>query len=131
MRSEKAPGILLRRAEKNRGTALVEFAITLPLLLGLCMAATDFGRLFYHAVIVSNAAGVGAFYGARDKLLTGYFSGQEMRAENDMKNITAPGTGAQPVTATAVQYCTCPNGAKPGEGGTVIQDNGDPTDPDR
>ena len=130
MRSERTCGIF-RRAGGSRGAALVEFAITMPLLLGLCMAATDFGRLFYHAVIVSNAAGAGAFYGARDKLLTGYFSGQEQRAENDMKNITAPGTGAQPVTSTAVQYCTCPDDANPGQGGTVIQDNGDPTDPDR
>ena len=128
MRSERTPGIFGGAAE-NRGVAILEFAITMPLLLGLCMAATDFGRLFYHAVVVSNAAGTGAFYGARDKILTGHFSGQEQRAENDMKNITAPGTGAHPVTSTAVQYCTCPGA--PGKGGNFIQDNGDPTDPDR
>ena len=99
MRSEKTCGFFWR-ARENRGTAILEFAITMPLLLGLCMAATDFGRLFYHAVIVSNAAGAGAFYGARNKLLTGDYSGQTTRAENDMKNLTAPGTTLSPSLPT-------------------------------
>ena len=128
MRSERTCGIFWRAGE-NKGTAILEFAITMPLLLGLCMAATDFGRLFYHAVVVANAAGSGAFYGARDKLLTGYSTGQKQRAENDMRNLMAPGTNPQPVTSLAKQYCTCPGA--PGQGGDVIQDNGDPNDPDQ
>ena len=90
---------------KQSGAALVEFALTLPLLLGLCMAATDFGRIFYHAVSISNAAGVGAFFGARDIVHSGDFGGQEAHAVDDTKNLSA---SSQPVTAEADQHCVCP-----------------------
>lgn len=111
---------------QKRGSAMLEFAITLPLLLGLCMAATDFGRLFYHAVTVSNAAGVGAFYGARDAAFSGDFAGQEQVARNDMRNITAAATGAPPVTVDTVHYCTCPDAANPGQGGNKLLNPLDP-----
>ena len=94
------------RHGKQGGAALVEFALTLPILLGLCMAATDFGRIFYHAVSISNAAGVGAFFGARDIVHSGDFNGQEAHAEDDTKNLPLPG---HPVTAEADQYCVCPD----------------------
>ncbi len=94
-----------RKARKARGAALVEFALMAPLLLGLCMAATDFGRLFFHAVTIANAAGTGAFFGARDVLRSGDFGGQEQRALDDTRNLSNSGTT---VTASAEQYCTCP-----------------------
>ena len=98
-----------RKATKARGAALVEFAIVTPLLLGLCMAATDFGRLFYHAVTISNAAGVGAFFGARDVLRSGDFDGQQQRALDDTRNLSNSGYA---VTAVAEQYCGCPDGTE-------------------
>ena len=52
----------LRDARSVEGAALVEFALIAPLLLVLCMAAVDFGRLFYDGVAVANAAGTGAFH---------------------------------------------------------------------
>ena len=101
---------LLKRFKTNRGAVLVEFAVTLPLLLGLCMAATDLGRLFYHAITVSNAAGVGAFYGARDRLLAGDGTGQQERALDEMRNITAP-EDSEPVYVLGERWCNCPGGA--------------------
>ena len=113
---------LAGRTRKTRGAALVEFAITLPLLLGLCMAAADFGRLFYHAITIANAAGAGAFYGARDKLLTGDFDGHQQRALDDMRNITAANVGPATVTTDSVQYCTYPSApGSGGDGGSPIQ----------
>jgi Flp pilus assembly protein TadG len=42
----------------------VEFALVLPLLLLLTLAAVDFGRVVYAYLVVSNAARCGAEYGA-------------------------------------------------------------------
>ena len=94
----------LKQFNTRRGAVMVEFAVTLPLLLGLCMAATDFGRIFYNAVTVANAAGVGAFYGAREKLLAGDDTGQQNRALDEMRNITAP-ADSEPVYSLGERWC--------------------------
>ena len=96
------------KAGPQRGSAMVELALTLPLLIALSMAATDFGRLFYHGVTIANAAGAGAFYGARDKVLSGAFEKHMDHAKEDMTNITVDGSGAYPVEGEAEQYCKCP-----------------------
>jgi Flp pilus assembly protein TadG len=51
-----------RRPE--RGQALVEFALVLPVMLLLLLLAVDFGRLFFTHIAVTNAAREGAFYAA-------------------------------------------------------------------
>ena len=48
----------------RRAVAAVEFAICLPVLLVLAFGCTDLGRAFATYIIVSNAARVGAEYGA-------------------------------------------------------------------
>jgi Flp pilus assembly protein TadG len=42
--------------------ALIEFAITLPLLILLVLGALDFGRMFYTKIVITNAAREGANY---------------------------------------------------------------------
>jgi Flp pilus assembly protein TadG len=42
--------------------ALVEFALTLPILLLLVLGAMDFGRMFYTKIVLTNAAREGANY---------------------------------------------------------------------
>lgn len=50
-------GILSRRGRKaERGTALIEFTLILPLLLIMTVAAVDFGRAFFVKNVVSQAA---------------------------------------------------------------------------
>lgn len=51
-------------AKQRRGVAATEFAIVLPVLLLLVIACTDFGRMGHVYVAISNAARVGAEYGA-------------------------------------------------------------------
>jgi Flp pilus assembly protein TadG len=48
----------------RQATAATEFAIVLPLLVFFAIAAIDFGRFVYVNLAVSNAARVGAEYGA-------------------------------------------------------------------
>ncbi len=107
MQSQISAEKRLKRFTTRRGAVMVEFALTFPLLLGLCMAVTDFGRLFYNAVTVANAAGVGAFYGARNPLLAGDDTGQDARARDEMRNITAT-ADAEPVVVVAERWCNCP-----------------------
>jgi Flp pilus assembly protein TadG len=49
---------------RQRGQALVELAIILPVLLLLVVAAVDLGRLFYAQIAVEGAAREGALYAA-------------------------------------------------------------------
>jgi Flp pilus assembly protein TadG len=59
------PHCLIRRMRwGERGTALVEFALVLPLLLVLVMGIIDFGRAFQTVVTLTNAAREGARLGA-------------------------------------------------------------------
>ena len=48
----------------DRGQALVEFALVLPVLLIVLLFAIDFGRAFYSWVILQNASRIGANYAA-------------------------------------------------------------------
>jgi len=48
----------------SRGQSLVEFAITLPILLIILAGVLDLGRLYYVYVAVTDAAAEGASYAA-------------------------------------------------------------------
>ena len=50
--------------KKNSGQSLLEFAITMPLLLLLVMGVFDLGRGIYYYSAIHNAAREGARYGA-------------------------------------------------------------------
>ena len=56
--------------EKDRGQALVEFAMVLPLMLLMLFALVDFGRAFYSWLLITNAAREGARVGATQSPLT-------------------------------------------------------------
>ncbi len=46
----------------RRGAAAVELAVLLPLIAFLLLIATDFSRVFYYSIIVTNCARNGALY---------------------------------------------------------------------
>lgn len=50
--------------QKQRGQDLMEFALVLPFLLLIIFGVLDLGRLFHSAITVTNAARVGARFGA-------------------------------------------------------------------
>ncbi len=47
---------------RHKGQSLVEWALVLPILLLIIMAAMDFGRMFYTKIILTNAAREGVNY---------------------------------------------------------------------
>lgn len=88
---------------RRRGTALTEFALTVPFLFLLTMGATDFGRLFYHALSVTHAAGVASEFAAYDNIHAVNYSGTETVARADAFEIKG-------ATATATHVCVCTAG---------------------
>jgi Flp pilus assembly protein TadG len=51
---------LVRRARHERGAALLEMALTLPLLLLVCVGILEFGRAYQTWQVLTNAAREGA-----------------------------------------------------------------------
>jgi Flp pilus assembly protein TadG len=54
----------VRRRRARRGSAILEFAILLPVLLTIALLCVDFGRFAHHYIAVTNAARAGAGYGS-------------------------------------------------------------------
>ncbi|MFQ5945132.1 MAG: TadE/TadG family type IV pilus assembly protein [Anaerolineae bacterium] len=48
----------------ERGQSVVELALLLPVLLLIFLGTTDFGRVYFAKVAITNAARVGARYGS-------------------------------------------------------------------
>jgi Flp pilus assembly protein TadG len=95
-------GLLTDQAavRKDAGQALVELALTLPLLVLLLIGAAELGRLAYYSVEVSNAARAGVAYGAQNHVTASNFAGMRTAAQNDAGNITL-------ATTTATNSCAC------------------------
>ncbi len=51
---------------RQRGNAVIETALLVPVLLLLALGTADFGRVFYFGTITENAAHAGAAYGVRN-----------------------------------------------------------------
>ena len=52
--------VLSRLRKKEKGQAMVEFALVLPILIGLICGIIDFGWLFYNYLSLQNACREGA-----------------------------------------------------------------------
>jgi Flp pilus assembly protein TadG len=52
------------RHERERGQTLVEFAVSLALLVLIFLGIFDLGRAFQAYIVITNAAREGAYYGA-------------------------------------------------------------------
>jgi PKD repeat protein len=55
-----------KRAKRSRGQSLVEFALTLPLMLLLLMIALDFGRIYLGWINLQNMTRIAANYAANN-----------------------------------------------------------------
>lgn len=90
---------LPRRAGGETGSALVELAVALPLLVLTLVGTADFARVFYTAIELTNAARAGAQYGASSPGKSGNAANMESTATAAV-NITG-------VTAAAARLCQC------------------------
>jgi Flp pilus assembly protein TadG len=90
---------------RSRGQAAVEFAIIIPVLVLLLLAAVDFGRLFFTFVQLQNSAREGAAYAAANPIDSAPGGGIWTRA---MLEKNSQGQGGEGAVAMAV---SCARGA--------------------
>jgi Flp pilus assembly protein TadG len=57
-----------RHRRPRRGIAIAELAVVLAVLILICLAACDFGRVFYNAIVLDNCAYNGAMYASNATL---------------------------------------------------------------
>ena len=93
---------LRRRLGGERGAELIEFALTLPILLLVVLGIIEFGFVFREYEVVTNAAREGA----RIAVLPAYSSTEAARKDNATARMTAYLTNAG-LTAS-VPVGTCP-----------------------
>lgn len=77
----------LRNCEK--GQALVELAITLPVLFLLVLGGVEMGRFAYLAIEISSAAKAAAQYGSQNSVTAADVSGMQAAAAQDAPEVAA------------------------------------------
>jgi Flp pilus assembly protein TadG len=92
------------RARKQRGQAMVELAIALPILLLLTLGVIEFGRAAYFSIEVSEAARAGAQYGSQGLAYAANADNITQAALNSAPEI---GGGSMSVTVQPLS-CVCP-----------------------
>src|SRR5579859_4273443 len=90
---------------REEGGALIETALTAPMLLVLMMGSVEFARVAYAAIEVSNAARAGVTYGGQSGLTASDTAGIQWAATHDGVNI--PGM----TVATPILTYTCSDGS--------------------
>lgn len=88
----------------EHGQALVELALTMPLLALLLLGAAEVGRLAYASIETANAARAGVQYGAQNHITASDYQGMETAALDDGPNVSG-------LAAAATNFCGCANGA--------------------
>jgi Flp pilus assembly protein TadG len=98
--------------DQQGGQALIELAISLPLLFLLLLGAAEFGRLAYMAIEVADAAKAAAQFAALDETTMQDTAGILVTAQNNAPYVTNFCTS---FTATAVNpvKCTCMTSGTP------------------
>jgi len=93
-----------RRGRFHSGTALIEFALTAPLLLTLLAAVLNYGMFLRIATCLADAARAGAQYGSQSAINAQDLAGMQTRAINAEPTISG-------MSAAASRFCQCPGGA--------------------
>ncbi|HEU4340263.1 MAG TPA: TadE/TadG family type IV pilus assembly protein [Candidatus Binatia bacterium] len=57
--------LIIKHEKWNRGQALIELTLLLPLLVLILLGTIDFGRVFFQSMALAQAARAGAQYGAQ------------------------------------------------------------------
>jgi PKD repeat protein len=81
---------------RSRGQSLVEFALTLPILLLLLAGGIDFGRVFLGWVSLNNTARIAANYAASNAQLMAAGNAAALAGYNDLVQQDATATNCQP-----------------------------------
>lgn len=90
--------------ERECGGAIIELALSMPLLISILLGAVEFARVAYAGIEVSNAAMAGVQYGAQNTTAAADTGGIQNAASND-----APDIALDPTTSS--YSCICADGS--------------------
>jgi Flp pilus assembly protein TadG len=90
----------------EQGQAMLEAALTLPVLLLLLVGAAELGRVNYAAIELTNAAKAGAQYGAQSPEFQYDSTGITLAAQNEANDIYSINNGAFSVTSSVANICS-------------------------
>ena len=96
-----------RKLRNESGSAFVELALVLPLLLLLLIGAVELGRVAYASIEVSNAARAAVAYGSQNPGTAGDNAGMTAAASADAADLTNMGAT---LNTTANDACVCNTG---------------------
>jgi Flp pilus assembly protein TadG len=103
----------MARARSAAGSALIELAVTLPVLVLSLAGAADFARVFYYAMELTSAARAGAQYAAYNDTRAQVGADIKTAAQTAAANISpitvsiGGGAGCPPDDAEEPRVCTC------------------------
>jgi Flp pilus assembly protein TadG len=92
---------LLKRTAGERGAALIETALTLPLLLFVSISIMEFGRAYQHWQVLTNAAREGARIAVLPNSDNGVVTAR-VRSYIESGKLSLPDTATVQVTQTTV-----------------------------
>lgn len=95
------------QGHREEGTALVELALSLPMLSIILLGAVEFARVAYASIEVTNAAHSAAVYAASSQAALKDTPGISNAASSDSPNLV--GTDAVTVVSPVSTSCTCTN----------------------
>lgn len=99
---------MTKNSERNdKGSALVELALILPLVLLLFMGIVDLGRAFYYSNTVARAAEAGALYGSQNPTDT---TGMVDASDQAMSTAFGGAPDMSGTNVTASYGCECSDG---------------------
>ncbi|MDA1312626.1 MAG: pilus assembly protein [Acidobacteria bacterium] len=96
------PSPVRRAHSKKRGAAVIDLALSFPLIFLMAIGTADFGRFFFHGMTVVASSNAGAIFGQKSHASIVDSNGMESMATNSATDVDA-------ITATAEMYCDCPD----------------------
>jgi len=96
-----------KRFARNRGSAIAELSVALPILTLVMLGAVDFARVWVQSSAVENAAHAGAQYGAQTTSHAGDTSGIYSAVMDDLN---ASAVSAESFDVHSQKYCECNDG---------------------
>ena len=96
---------MIRRIRKNEfGGAIVETALTAPVLVLMLLGMVEFGRVAYIAIQASNAARAAVSYGSQNAITAVDTGGMTAVAQLEASGLAAQNVN---VSVSAVGNCSC------------------------
>lgn len=98
-----------RRRDRTRGQSLVEFALVLPIIMLLTLAALDFGRIYLGYINIQNMARIAANYAANNPdAWTGVGDASKKASYQNQILADASATNCHLPTAAGVETASAP-----------------------